>query len=502
MMAATLPPSSAQAQASSKTVLDIRAQPGFQERTLACSADILINGGGAGPGKTFALLLEAMRHYRNRRFGATIFRRTSPEITKQGGLWDESWELYPHLKASPNQNELAWEFPSGARVQFAHMQHEKDKHNYAGSQIPLIGFDQLEQFTEGQFWFMWSRNRSVCGVRPYIRATCNPVPDDDPVGGWLHRLIQWWIDPNTGQIIHERDGVLRWFIREDEKIEWANSKDELLARFPGTNPAHILSFTFIEGKLAENTILKEKDPAYEAKLRALPRVERERLLHRNWNARPTAGQVFDRAWFEIVDAVPAQLVTCRYWDKAGTEGAGCYTAGVKMGKDTRTGLIYVLDVIRGQWSAGAREQLIRQMAELDGTDTKVYTEQEPGSGGKESAQNSVINLQGFSAFADPVRGNKLKRAYPMSAYAEAGNVKILRAEWNHDYLNELHGFDPDAGVFKDQVDASSGAFNKLSLHARAFVLSCAGAPLAQQVGAPSVVEQTIQRQGYYWPNGR
>ena len=171
-----------------------------------------------------------------------------------------------------------------------------------------------------------------------------------------------------------------------------------------------------------------------------------------------------------------------------------------MGKDQQTGLVYVLDVVRGQWSPGARERLIRQCAEIDGTDTKVYTEQEPGSGGKESAQNSVINLAGFSAFADPVRGSKAKRVAPFSAYAEAGNVKVLRGHWNAAYLDELHSFDPDSDCFKDQVDASSGAFNKITLHCRSFTMSCGGVSNDRLLTNP--VEAAIQRQGFFFPGDR
>jgi predicted phage terminase large subunit-like protein len=461
---------------------------------LACEADILINGGGAGPGKTFALLLEAIRHHRVPAFNATIFRRTSPEITNPGGLWDESWGLYPQLGGKPNENDLIWEFAGGGSVKFAHLQHEQDKYKYDGAQIPMVGFDQLEHFTLGQWWYLWARNRSVCGVRPYIRATCNPVPSDDPVGGWLHDLLQWWINPDTGHIIPERDGVLRWFIREDEKLYWADSREELQRQFPHYHADHILSFTFIEGRLEENKILTEKDPAYVAKLMALPQVERERLLHHNWNARPTAGRVFNISWFEIVDAVPAVMSRVRFWDKAGTDGGGAFTAGVKMGRDHTTGYVYVEDVVRGQWSAGQREAVIKQTAIMDGPEVEIYLEQEPGSGGKESAQNSVINLAGFTARAYPVRGDKMKRAYPLSAYAEARNVKIVRGAWNHEYLNELHGFDPDADVFKDQVDASSGAFNILTMYGRPFTLSCGG----QDVTRPGVTD-LIQRQGHYWP---
>ena len=468
-MATGLAPSSAYPATAAAEIVKIGPQPGFQEKVLACSADILINGGGAGPGKTWALLMEAARNHANPRFGATIFRRTSPEITNQGGMWDESWDLYPKLGAKPNANDLKWEFPSGATVKFAHMQHEKDRKAYAGAQIAMIGFDQVEQFTEQQFWFMWSRNRSTCGVKPYIRATCNPVPADDPVGGWLHKLIQWWIDEETGQIIRSRDGVIRYFLRieDEERIEWGDTKAELIKRFPGTDPDHILSFTFIEGSLEENKILKQVDPSYQAKLMALPKVEREQLLHRNWNARPTAGNVFNRAWFGIIDAIPSDPIDwVRYWDKAGTEDDGAYSAGVKLGFWSKGQKFIVAHVVRGQWSAHNRERVIEQTAKLDGSNVDVWIEQEPGSGGKESAANTIINLAGYAVHADKVTGDKYTRSKPLSAQVEAGNVLVLNAPWTEDFINELHNFDPNAGGFKDQVDAASGAFAKVSLHVK------------------------------------
>jgi Terminase large subunit, T4likevirus-type, N-terminal len=147
------------------------------ENSRQGSADIAIYGGAAGGGKTFAELLEPLRNIGNKDFGAVIFRRTTPQITNEGALWDESGKLYPMLGAKPNQNELFWRFPSGAIVSFAHLEHDKTVLNWQGSQIPLICFDELTHFTQKQFWYMVSRNRSMCGVRPYIRATCNPDAD-------------------------------------------------------------------------------------------------------------------------------------------------------------------------------------------------------------------------------------------------------------------------------------------------------------------------------------
>ena len=149
----------------------------------------------------------------------------------------------------------------------------------------------------------------------------------------------------------------------------------------------------------------------------------------------------------------------RYWDKAATEGGGARSAGVLIARTDR-GLYYVEDVVCGQWSALKREQIMRATAERDGREVAIWTEQEPGSGGKESAEASVRNLAGFSVHTDRVSGSKCERAAPLAAQCEAGNVKIVRGAWNQGYLEELCSF--PLGSFADQVDASSGAFNKLA----------------------------------------
>jgi predicted phage terminase large subunit-like protein len=129
----------------------------------------------------------------------------------------------------------------------------------------------------------------------------------------------------------------------------------------------------------------------------------------------------------------------------------------------RDGTFVVADVRRGQWSALDRERVIKQTAEVDRglyPTTKIYLEQEPGSGGKESAEASVRMLAGYSATADRVTGAKEIRADPFAAQWQAGNVKLVRGDWNRNYLDEHEHF--PAGKYKDQVDASSGAFNKIA----------------------------------------
>lgn len=450
--------------------LEIRPQDGPQTQFLASSADIAIAGGAAGGGKTYGLCMEPARHALNPHAGAVIFRRTYPQITNEGGLWDEVKELYPYLGAKANQTDLSYTFPSGCSVKFAHLQYEKDAESWKGSQIPLLGFDQLEEFTEAQWWYLLTRNRSArAGFRPYVRATCNPVPDDDPIGGWLNKLLQWWWDPETGYPIKERANVVRWFVRVDDQMHWADTKAELEAEHEGSRPK---SMVFIPATLADNPILEKNDPDYRASLMAQPRVIRERLLGGNWLIKATKGLVFNRSWFGLVDGVPDDVIKwVRYWDKAGTEGGGKWTAGVLMGKRP-AGRFIVPDVVRGQWSAGNREKVMLDTARLDKKTygaVDIWVEQEPGSGGKESAEATKRNLAEFTIRVDRVTGSKLARSGPVSACAEPldakhegiGNVDLVKATWTDAFLSEAQNFDGQTGVM-DQIDGLSGAYNKLN----------------------------------------
>lgn len=236
--------------------------------------------------------MEPLRHIQNPHFGAVIFRRTSVQIRNEGGLWDESVRLYPDAGAKPIEYELWWKFPSGASVSFAHLEHDKNALGWQGSQIPFLGFDELTHFSEYQFWYMVSRNRSTCGVRPYIRATCNPDCDS-----WVAEFLDWWINPDTGYAIPERAGVLRYFVRLGENLIWADEPEDLSNyKNPLTGePIPPKSVTFVPGALTDNTALTSADPGYVANLLALPQVERERLLNGNWKIRLTGTQFFSLA---------------------------------------------------------------------------------------------------------------------------------------------------------------------------------------------------------------
>lgn len=267
----------------------IKAQKGYQEKVLSCSADIVISGGAAGAGKTFALEMEPLRHIHIPKFGGVIFRREITQITSEGGLWDTAMSFYPNIGArmvsSPTHKAV---FNSGSKLQFSGLQQEKDVLKWQGSQIAFLGFDELTHFTEKQFFYLLSRNRSTCGIRPYCRATCNPDPDS-----WVREFIDWWIDPVSGYILPERDGVIRYFTRDGDNIVWGSSPDDVVDQCGHifSNPAFkdtdiknlVKSFTFIEGDIHDNKELLGKDPGYLANLMALSSDDKAALLDKNWN---------------------------------------------------------------------------------------------------------------------------------------------------------------------------------------------------------------------------
>lgn len=444
-------------------------QQGPQAIALSSPADILIFGGAAGSGKSFGLSLEATRHIHVPGFGCEIFRRTYPRITQTGGLWDTSKTIYPLLGGVPTESKLLWTFPSGATIRFRHLEYEKNLEDIQGSQICLIGCDEVTELTERMFWFLLSRNRSTCGVKPYVRATCNPDAES-----WLAPLVAWWIDPDTGYPIPERAGRLRWFVRDDDKIYWANRRETLLEKHPRNLPK---SFTFVPSTLDDNPALDQTDPGYRANLLALPYVERMRFLGGNWHVRPAAGFLFPRDKWQYTEAetfraMRHRLRYVRAWDKAGTEGGqGARSAGVlvasPIGSDT--GPFYLVHADAGRWGDLEREGRMKSWAISDRAqfgDVQIVVEQEPGSGGKDSALATARNLAGFSVHLERPRDDKPSRWRPFAAQVQAANVFIVQGDWDWvGFVRELDALagDPatDKSRLKDLADAASDGFNFL-----------------------------------------
>ena len=439
----------------------IQPQAGPQATFLACTADVAFYGGGAGGGKTVATLLDPL-HYapKVKGFHGAIFRRTCPEITNPGGLWDESSTLYPHTKAVANVGALRWHWPkTKSSIKFSHLQHENSVFGWQGSQLAFIGFDELTHFSRKTFFYMLSRARTACGVNPYVRATMNPDPDS-----WVRDFIDWYIDVD-GLAIPERSGVVRYFARErGDKIVWADSAETL--KVLGLRPR---SFAFIAASVHDNPILLDNNPDYLANLEALPLVERERLLGGNWNIRAVSGMVFKRHWFKVVTVAPVGTRTIRYWDRAATEKSAMspdpdWTVGIKAVQDGN--IITITDIVRVRASPLEVMETVKTTAIADGEDCEVWLEEDPGQAGKAERSMYVTEMQGRSVrFLRPV-GSKYRRALPASAQAEAGRIRIVHGPYLSDFLTEVEKFADWDSVPKgdrpsplphdDQVDALSG----------------------------------------------
>ena len=451
---------------SAPQVIDIGPQPGPQTDFLSAWADIVFYGGAAGGGKTFGLLLDPMREYHNPEFGGVIFRKTNVQVKIEGGLWDESMKIYGRLGGRPNLNAMSWKFPSTMSISFANLEYESDVLNYQGAQMPWIGFDEVTHFSKAQFFYMMSRNRSVSGFRPCIRATCNPDPDS-----WVREFLDWWIGPD-GYPLKERAGKVRFFIRINDDIVWANSVEELHKIYGNGAEIQPKSVCFIPAKLEDNKILMEKDPSYAGSLLALSRVDRLRLKEGNWNVRPEAGMLFQRGWFREVDAIPSGWIqVVRFWDRAATRVSESnkdpdWTRGLKLYKYA-DGKFVVGDVASIRDTPGQVEKFIKTIAANDTRQVKVVANQDPGSSGVAEAEYFTRMLQGYNVQTYVVprdvltnKRDKVTRAKPVSAQCEAGNIWVHRGGWNEDFYKELENF--PTGTHDDIVDSLSGAFNDMS----------------------------------------
>jgi predicted phage terminase large subunit-like protein len=261
-------------------------------------------------------------------------------------------------------------------------------------------------------------------------------------------------------MIRQENNELQWFDNQGDAI------DTLIAKgVPHKEAIHIpKSVTFIPSKLSDNKILMEKDPQYKGNLESLSYVDRMRLLHGNWKVRESAGNFFRSEWIEKVPIRPAEMVSMvRYWDRAATEETPSndpdWTVGVLMGK-CKKGYFWILDVIRRRYSPGKVETLIVNTAKHDGKLVHIGLEQEPGASGKMGAGYLARQLAGYTVKCFPAMNAKTVQAKPLSGQCEAGNVKMIDASWNKEYMAIMENF-PE-GNHDDDVDASSGAFNYLT----------------------------------------
>ena len=389
------------------------------------------------------------------------------QIKEEGGLWDASMKLY---KMYPGTQPIRspkpyWKFPKGTKVSFRQIARDEDVYDWQGTEICCIEFDELTHFSQFQFFYMLSRNRSTCGIRPYVRATCNPDADS-----WVAKFIEWWIDQDTGYPIPERSGKIRWMIRRDDIVYWADTIEELWERFELVTEeerAEPKSVSFVSSTIYDNEVLLKADPGYLANLKALSIVERERLLFGNWKIKAAKGLFFPRNTIgDLLEDIPNDVTRwVRAWDLAATDtdegGDPAYTASVLLGK-RKDGTYVLADATNNRYKADKVRTLVKQCATSDKAKYKrvrIRMSVDPGQAGKEQSQSYIKMLAGFSVSAVRESGTKEARAEPFAAQWQAGNVAVVAGPWTEALLAQYESF-PES-KFKDMVDAGSNAFNEL-----------------------------------------
>jgi phage terminase large subunit-like protein len=476
-----------------------RPQEGAQERAMNSPADITVYGGAAGSGKTHLMLLRPLLHMHDPRFNAIFFRRTGPQLSGAGSVWEEAKMLYRAFDAHIRENDREVIFPSGARLKFSHMEHERNAIDHQGKQYTQVYFDEGTHFTQHQITYLMSRLRSAAEARSSMFISTNPDPDS-----FIAQLIDWWLD-EEGFPDKEKSGIIKYYGSVNNEIYFTDTEEEMAELHPQVcwipNPltkenvyAPPKTITFIGGTIFDNPALIAANPGYLAELNALPQIEKDRLLHGNWYARPEGSSHFQRAWLPVVDRVPDGAVYCRAWDKAATEPSEKnshpdYTASIKMAKD-RHGFFYLIgdyqednydkkdckqNKVFGRFRerSGRRDVLIEKQSEYDGSDCTVVFSQDPGSAGVTEFTESAKKLvsEGYIVKKDPMptQNGKLTRYLPFSSAAENGMVYLVKRTFNpatrESYFKENEAFDGErssAHRKDDWPDCTASAYNYLA----------------------------------------
>ena len=375
-------------------------------------------GGAAGGGKSDALLMAALQYFDVPRYAAIIFRRSYTDLALPDAIMDRADQWLRGTEAKWNPDTKTWTNPtSKATVSFGYLQSDNDRYRYQSAAFQFVGFDELTQFSERQYTYLFSRLRRLKGssVPIRMRSASNP-------GGLGH---EW---------------VLQRFIVE------------------GAKKGRI----FIPASLKDNPYLDYEE--YRQSLDELDPITKARLLRGDWSVHE-AGTKFDRKWFSIVhrSTVPAGAQWVRYWDMASTEPDPGkdpdYTVGTLMA--LYEGRVWVVDVKRVRGTPHYVESIIRQTAAEDGLTISIYMEQEPGSSGAISIDHYArYVLVGYNFYGIKSSGDKEVRANPLSSAAQKGNVLLCQGGWVSDWLDEMELF--PLGTHDDQVDSASGAFSQLT----------------------------------------
>ena len=441
-----------------------------QALMLTQTADTAILGGAMGSGKSFISLLYPLKFAEDPHFRGIIFRKSTGEITAQGGLWENACEIYTKIYGNAEElrkkgkkggikihvKDLRITFPSGGSVKFSYLENSRDLMRHQGAAYTFVLFDEATHFTQEMIEYLIKRMRSARAKhQKQMVLTCNPDPD------WFGLE---WIKPyltEDGTPNLEMDGKIRYYVVDNGDYVWADEREELESVY-GTGPdSGIRSFTFVSANCTDNIPLMRADPTYLSNLKAQPLVDVQRYLYGNWFVRPTASGILRREWFIEEDREPphTEIVrTVRAFDFAGTlkddlNYSPDYTATVKMSK-LKDGTYFIHDVQRTRIRAGEWMRWVQEVAANDNSRTDIILPIDPNPAAAWAAQQFALQLSGCGFYVRKFKasGKKIDRSRPFASALLNGGIKILK-DCGTDYENQQYD---TLNFFYRECDAFDG----------------------------------------------
>ena len=409
---------------------------------------------------------------------------------RSGGIFDSSKGMYKAFDPDVKINHKAqkFTFPSGAEISYTHLDTDEQAEAFRGSEFSHALLEEATELKEDHVLVILSRLRTKANMTPSMGITCNPSPTH-----FLRKWIDWYLLPegheHAGRPDPSKDGIVRYFLRIDNEMIWADTKEELFERYkdPTLPDDHVeqpmpVSFTFISGNIYDNPILMKTQPQYLASLKAMKRVKQERDLWGNWNVKEQTAGFWDSSWCDEVLQPPSKkdvIRKVRVWDISGARKSETYpnpdyTASVLMSL-TRSGQYVIEDVMRFRDTFQGVYKKILETALEDGKDVQVLIPQDSGQAGITAAKSLQVYLAERQVAAKLVKTSKSKldRFRPFAAASEAGAVHILKGcasdlenkiyNDNLFFYSELENFvDKGRNQKDDMFDCCGDAFKYLA----------------------------------------
>jgi phage terminase large subunit-like protein len=394
-------------------------------------------GGAAGGGKSDALLMAALQYVDIPGYAALLLRRSYTDLSLPKALMDRAYEWLNGTSAKWNDRDKTWRFPSGATLTFGYLENEKDKYRYQSSEYAYVGFDEVTQFTESQYTYLFSRLRRLAGSEVPVRMRSASNPDGEGLEWVRARFVP---DEYLRSNLEERFGRI-----------WTKGET-----------------CFVPARLEDNPHIDRAE--YDRSLDRLDVLLQARLRSGDFETEPQGGLI-KREWFGadkfFPDLPDGARWLVRAWDLAVRDKDTIsakrkgklpdYHATVKATIHNGDLWLGGPDLWRGEWADAVEKIMATMMVE---TSIRHGT----GRANHETAAVQALVRKGFGLIQYPEPGDKASRAAPWINQAKIGRVKLVGSpeQWKP-FMHWWFKFGTADGAYDDSVDAVSGVAQMLGL---------------------------------------